>query len=74
MTAFFGGLSTFLNNFHTQAYILISLACIIYGVILNFSEDGTEKLKKRAPLIVVGWLLLMGGVSIGSGIGSEMSF
>lgn len=74
MASFFGGISTWLNNFHNWAYLLISLACIIYGIILNFSEDGTEKLKKRAPLILIGWIFLMGGVSIGSGIGAEMGF
>lgn len=39
------------SEFQAQGYILITVCCLIIGATFAFSEDGTEKLKKRLPLL-----------------------
>ncbi len=62
------------SEFQNQGYILITVCCLIIGVSFAFSEDGTEKLKKRAPFIIVGWLIFLGALTLGAKYGNELRF
>lgn len=39
-----------------------------------FSEDGTEKLKKRLPFIILGWIIFMGAITLGAKYGASLKF
>lgn len=62
------------NEFQAQGYVLITVCCIVIGVILSMSEDGTEKLKKRLPCIVIGWILCLGAVTLGAQYAGSLRF
>lgn len=61
-------------EFQGIGYVIITLCCIVIGVIFSLSDEGTEKVKKRAPFIVLGWLLIMGGLTLGAKYGNELRF
>ena len=62
------------SEFQAQGYILITVCCLIIGATFAFSEDGTEKLKKRLPFIILGWIIFMGAITLGAKYGASLKF
>lgn len=63
-----------ITEYRNQAYVLITVCCVVIGTIFALSEDGTEKIKKRLPFIVIGWLLVCGSVTLGARYGASLQF
>ena len=69
-----GKIISLCTEYKGQAYVLITVCCVIIGTVFALSEDGTEKIKKRLPFIVIGWLLVCGAITLGSQYGSSLQF
>lgn len=63
-----------INEFQLQIYIGIIVCFLILGGTLMFSEDGSEKFKKRAPWMVVGVLFALGATTLGAKYGEALKF
>lgn len=67
-------IASLINEFYAQCNIVLACAFLIYGAILFFSEEGSEKLKKRAPLILIGAFLMFGSLALGNQYGATVRF
>ncbi len=63
-----------ITEYRNQAYVLITVGCVIIGTTFALSEDGTEKIKKRLPFIVCGWLIVSGAITLGARYGASLQF
>lgn len=57
-----------------QAYVLITVCCLIIGASLAMSEEGSEKVKKRLPWIITGWVVFCGAITLGAQYGNSLKF
>lgn len=74
MDLVFNKIMMLIDEFQTQAYVLLVILFIVIGVTFCFSTEGTEKLKKRGPYIVIGFLLMVGAVTLGAKYGNSLKF
>lgn len=62
------------TEFQTAGYVIITISCLLIGATFALSEDGTEKLKKRLPFIILGWIIFCGALTIGAEYGAKLKF
>lgn len=74
MKTFFDNLMILINEFQSYIYIFIIVAALGIGLTLILSEEGTEKLKKRAPLIIVGVVFTLSATALGAYYGAGLKY
>lgn len=74
MKLLFDKVMMLVKEFQVELYVILTVVFIIVGLTLLWSEEGSEKLKKRAPLMVIGFLLCTGAVTLGAQYGASLKF
>lgn len=74
MKQIYDELMALLNEFELYIHIFLIAALVVVGLTFLLSEEGTEKLKKRAPFMLIGYIIAAGAVVLGSNYGASLKF